>query len=412
MKRSGVNIGHFFYSTTILVILYFYIYNPVLNWPGFGFVAVLMPISLLYFVLEFKESKLYVRLYRKEFVLSIVCVLYLFVIYSINGTDAFSIASELIKYIICNVFVPIFLVKKIFSNKYSLDFFDSVILVGFIASLISCVALLYPSFNAFLRGIMTDRELNIGATGKQLDFRSFGFSGFLVSAYGYVQGLIAAYCILKFDKRHKYYIVCIITLVISVIINARTGVFPIILALIIVLLRNVRNLNFRYLFLLFVSVIILYYLLLSFLQKNEGVFLFLIDFFEQVDEMFIEGNVEDSHYYTMMKIPNSLLGIIFGEGRSLFGLSLSEQSDIGYVNQLFMGGLVFLSLLLAYEFIYYHNIRKRSSEKIYSGLFFLSILLFNYKGVAMYGSNPFTRLWALYYFILVHNVISPKKIKI
>lgn len=390
------------YYILLLIILYLYIYNPVFTFVGFGFVNILMALSLLYTLFCWYRVKFYLRDYRTEFLLSLVMTLYVTIICTLNGTE--QIGFKLVIWIISTVLLPIFLIEIFICRQKNIVFFDTIILVGFIASLISCAALFYPPINTFLRSIQVTKEVTDFAE-TQMTFRYFGLAINLSSAYGYVQGLLASLCLLRLDKTHKRYAFYFLTMVISVVVNARTGLFPIALTIIYMMLNMILKFNLLGIVKLLLSGLALFSLLTFLLFLNKEIGEFVLDFFIQIGNMlfFEDTGFEDSAYYRMILIPETLQGLIWGEGRSLMG----DGSDIGYVNQLFVGGVIFVTMLLMYEYLLYKKIVKRSKEVVYATIFFLSILIFNYKGVDFYISSAFMKLWMLYYFILVHNLRNP-----
>lgn len=395
----------------VIVLLYFYFYNPVFVLPGFGFVIILMAFSILYAVLKWRVVKSYINFYRTELVLSIIMLIYVTTICALKGTE--QIGVNIFLWIIITVFVPIFLIETVLSKQKEFVFGDVVIQVGFIASVFSCVALFYPPFNFFLRSIQVSNELTDYAESQSF-FRFYGLAINLSSAYGYMQGLVAALCLLKLDKTHKRYALYFLTLVISVFVNARTGIVPVFLTIIYLIMNFVVKFKVGKLLKTSILAIFALYAIISTLKLLPDVNEFVIDFFDQISLMLFEEDdgFKNSAYFTMLKFPESLVGIIFGEGHSIYGIGAGDSSDIGYVNQIFIGGLVFALLLVIYEIVLYVKIRNRSGEIVYSTIFFFSILIFNYKGFNFYDSGAYIKLWMLYYFILVHNRMAKKSVTI
>lgn len=400
-----------FSSSNILVVivLYFYIYNPVLRSIGFGFGAILIIVSLFWVVCNVKTFVKYISCYRTEFLIQLFVIPYVSAICIINGESNFKTVVDLILWVIFSTCISVFLVETLLSHKRKLVFWDTILFVGFIASLISCLALFIPSFNSFLRDIqleLAEGDLN----DMQLNFRFYGFAINLSSGYGYVQGLLASLCLLLLDKKHKRYALYFVTLSLSVIINARTGVVPIALTVMYLLFKYILNFKIVKLTKLLLGAAATLGLVAFIIIQFPEVQNFVIDFFNQLSLMFLQDGLEDSSYVKMLTFPDSIEGLIFGEGYSLYGLDDKwEASDIGYVNQIFLGGIIFVALLVLYEIIVYRKIVKRSKEYVYPTIFFLSILIFNYKGANFYGGGAFLKLWILYYFVLVHNTIKPNR---
>ena len=395
----------------IITVLYFYIYNPVFTCLGFGLVNVLIVLSLIYTILKWRTVRLYLKSYKIEFVLSFLMLIYVTSICAINGTE--QQGTNIALWIVSTVFVPVFLIEQFFHGNKSFVFFDLIILVGFIASLFSCTALFYPPFNSFLRSIQVTREFTDFAE-MQFSFRYFGLAINLSNAYGYVQGLLASLCLLRLNKTRKRYIIYFFTFIISVVVNARTGLFPIFLTLVYLLTKSFLKFDVWTMSKIASGSTVIIVLIMYLLSINSEVEAFFFDFFTQISDLLFsnDSGIEDSVYYTMIRFPETTIGFIFGEGRSLFNEETFENSDIGYVNQLFIGGIIFVSMLLMYEYCLYYRIKQRSKEIVFSTIFFISILVFNYKGVNFYTSCSFVKLWMLYYFVLVHNRIHTNKIAI
>lgn len=392
----------------VVIVLYFYIYNPVLRSLGFGFGVVLMLISLFWVFFNVKTFVKYLHYYRTEFLIQLFVIPYVFAICVFNGESDFQTVIDLILWTIFSTCVSIFIVKTLLSHNKRFLFWDTILFVGFIASLISCIALFVPSFNAFLRNIqleLAEGDLN----DLQLAFRFYGFAINLSSGYGYIQGLLASLCLLLLDKKHKRYALYFVTLTISVIINARTGVFPIALTIIFLLCKYLFNFKLANVAKLILGALAALGLVAIIISQIPDVKIFIIDFFDQLSLFFGEDGLTDSSYVKMISFPNSIVGLIFGEGYSLYGIDDKwEASDIGYVNQIYIGGIIFAGLLLLYEILVYKKIMKQSKEYIFSTIFFLSMLVFNYKGMNFYAGGAYIKLYILYYFVLVHNQISAK----
>ena len=91
----------------------------------------------------------------------------------------------------------------------------------------------------------------------------------------------------------------------------------------------------------------------------------------------------------MLLFPNGW-GMVFGEGFRLYGNSMGYiHSDIGYVNDMFMGGLIYCTILYITIFRYLADFKSRtmimSHKFLLSFMFILSLSIANYKGEALRG---------------------------
>ena len=325
-----------------------------------------------------------------------------------NGEEDLQVISELITWVIMSTCVPIFLIRVLLVRCKGLIFWDAILFVGFVASLISCIALFVPGVNMFLREIQL--EITGGQSEEQMAFRFFGLAINLSSAYGYMQGLMASLCLLRLDKNHKRYALYFLTMVISVIINARTGLFPVFITVLYLVVNAAIKFKVGQLIKLSIAAVFAFFSASFIINQIPEVTDFVMDFVDQLSIMFLEDDngLENSAYVTMLKFPETVMGFIFGEGRSLYGAGAWISSDIGYVNQIFLGGIIFAGSLVIYEIILYRQIIIMSKEKVFATIFFLSLLAFNYKGVNFYAGGAYIKVWILYYYVLVHNQISNK----
>lgn len=396
-------------SILLIIVLYLFIYNPIPRWPGVGFGLFLTILAFIYSLVRFDVYKRYTRYYSEELKLSLFMIPYVLVIILLNGESDIHVVPELVSWILFSTCIPVFLIRVLIVKQKGFIFWDAILLVGFIASLFSCVALFVPSFNEFLRAIQL--KLEGGETENQLDFRFYGLAINLSSGYGYVQGLLASLSLLLLDRRHLRYAVYFITLTLSVLVNARTGIFPIVITVIYLIGKSIVKFKIGQFIKVLIGSIAAIYLVVLIINLLPNVKEFIDDFFDQLFMMFLaeDSNLGNSAYVDRFKLPGTIGGLIFGEGYSLYGLDNKwEASDIGFVNQIFTGGLVFAGSLLVYEIIVYMKIMKRSKEYVFSTIFFLSMLVFNYKGMNFYAGGAYIKLYMLYYFVLVHNQISVK----
>lgn len=410
-------------SNRILVValLYLYLYNPIPKWPGVGFVALLMLVALAYGALHYKTVLGYLKYYRAELLLSLFMIVYVPAICLVNGHAWMPVAKDLVLWLWCVTLVPIFLLEAVLSKYKSIRILDLLLDVGVVAASITLLAVLVPSFNTFLRGIQSFQEY-AGVSDMvetQSGYRFFGLASNLVSGYGFVQGILASLCLLKIARKRLirirenrfvkvnregwFYVFAFFALLLSVVVNARTGLFPVILTALFLLLRSLRKRDVRTFVKIGIGVAAVAVAFVVLLKVFPEIAAFALDFFLQISGFLGDSGIGSSAYGTMLKFPDTLTGIVFGEGRSIFLEEMGYRSDIAYVNQLFMGGLVFVAALLVYEFIVYRKICKRSGTFLFPTVCFLSLLIFNYKGTAFYATNAVVKFWMLYYFALVYN---------
>ena len=381
----------------LIVFLYLYIYNPVFAWPGFGFVAIISVIAILYCITRPHTTLNYVKYYKAEFFLSVIITLYIFFITLLNNQNK-DLTMQMCSWALLSFATPVFIIEAILSKVKSLSFFNLIINTGVIAAIISFLCMVFPMFNEFIRSIQSDVE------SKGFDFevfRYYGLANNLTSAYGYVQGTLAALCILVWDTKKRYYLFFVL-LTISAAINARTGLFPVIIALIYKFMSTLKSFKLKKVIQFVLIIICTFVLIKIFIYAFPNNTKFILDFFEQLENILITKE-EESAYERMLFFPKETNVLIFGAGKDVIINYIGDSSDIGYVRQIFIGGLVFAISLIIYEYILYRKMWNRSDKFFFPVLLFTSALIFNYKGSPFYLGNAFTRLVYLYYFVLVYN---------
>ena len=370
---------------------------------GFGLNNVLLLVAGVYCLLNRSIFMRDLKLYRKEMALILIMIVYLFVI-TLSGGGYYKGVTALFGYFTTLLFLPIFLVHTLLINVKDKGFFNIIIHVGLIAAFISITCFLLPDFNLFIRSIQTDVEMeSVDDLGLSM-LRSFGLGGNLTSAYGYMMGLLSAFCLLKMPEVKKwYYLIYSLLFLIAAIINARTSVFPFLFSLVFLLLKSLKTLSIKFIAIVGLIIAALGYGLFSYLERNNPeMFDYLytfIDFFSSYE------NLEDSAYSSMWFFPETVQGVVFGEGRSVFGADneLNMSSDIGFVRNIYLGGLFFLFLLFNEQFIQYKNMYERSNKELFVIILALSVIVFHYKGSLCYITTAVSRFVMLYYFVLVFN---------
>ena len=105
---------------------------------------------------------------------------------------------------------------------------------------------------------------------------------------------------------------------------------------------------------------------------------------------------------SFLTFPTGVVHWLFGYGFRLYGTQAMihgyASSDIGYINDLFMGGLLYVVLLYAsiFFFIYVTGYRNRGS-RILIVPYTMMLLIANYKGEAMRSGLILTAILALIY---------------
>lgn len=160
-------------------------------------------------------------------------------------------------------------------------------------------------------------------------------------------------------------------MIISILFNARIGFVVIIISFLLLY----KRIKFSFIFytLIFVTLSLSYFLSTDFANDNSQTLEWATSFFSESFDFFSGKKDSDSTYDAltgrMFFFPDSLFGILFGDGKTVMGRDLG--SDIGYVNQIFTGGLVYLFLLIFTLWVFYINFERVAKNKFITFFLFL-----------------------------------------
>jgi len=380
----------------LIIFLYLYLYNPIFQIIDFGLIKILLLISIFY-IIATKRIKLFITLFKNEIILSIILIVYSSLVVFWGDGTAFKVPYNHVVWFLECFTIPFFILfffKDIFRNQ---SWESIVVTTGFIASLITLFLILNPKINFIIHdSVIRDTLINI--KDPRTLYRGFAIAESSAYSYGIIQGLLLAICLISIKRNHLYAIP-VIFLFISILFNARIGFICLIIGLSLMLLkRKVKILNtVIFLFIAFVGYILFFKS--NFFIGNSASLKWGFNFFNDTVK-FITGQETQVTNYTilfnrMFFSPEKFINLLFGEGRIVF--YATKGSDVGYINEIFVGGLVYLILLLSFLFYMFVRNINNTTNKAFTALFFLTLLAVNIKGDALFVSNGFFRLISFYY---------------
>ncbi len=200
----------------------------------------------------------------------------------------------------------------------------------------------------------------------------------------------------------------------SAIINARTAVIVAVIGLGVFLLRSKYPLTSKLLILVGLPIIVLAAVKwgLPWLDNNSHVtYKWIINGFNEINA-FINGESMEHSYFNYVSDANRLTlpegsGLIFGKGYQLLGnKNVNISSDIGYVNDIWLGGIVYCAITYTIFLRYMISIIKSKNTNInFVGYYLLATFwILNIKG-PIYKMNGLTALLV----VLFVFVSDPKK---
>jgi len=389
----------------LITLVYIYLYNPIFQLLGFGVIKILLIISFLYIIFSGFLPR-FLKLFEKEVIFILLLMSYSIAIVLV-GENTFSIPYVHFIWFLECFFIPTFLIF-IFKNTFNRLSWESIIVyVGFFASLITLFLILNPSVNIYIRNFIIIDSLDF-VSKDNWDFRGFTIAESSSFGYGIIQGLILAICVFSIKYNSKFFIP-ILFLFISIIFNSRIGIAPVVISIILIIVNG--QVSLKSVFIISISILIGYNIFLysSFTDQNETSLMWGLSIFNDAYDL-IQGKESNAGYNVlfteMLFFPSDFSGLFFGNGQKIFASNI-RQSDVGYIIQIFRGGLVYLSIMMFFLFFLFRRCFKINQNKLLPILFFLTMIVVNIKGDALFNPSGFFRLFAFYY---VYSVFASKNL--
>ncbi|AEA00864.1 hypothetical protein HMPREF9243_0865 [Aerococcus sp. Group 1] len=340
---------------------------------------ILLNRKLLSFVKKMKVEHLFISF--------IALAAYISIVNYLNGFYIFDYVSNIVMcYNLINYISLFIWYEKVYQNN---KFLEYIIFIGLTQAVISSLMVLIPGFKEFANMLYIEGEnpsLNLlGIT----NHRIYGIGSGYTVALPFIQSFMGILSLYIVDKNmNMKYLFYSLFLAWSSLLNNRTGFIIYVVVLLIFVLKKLFNrisLNALLMTFLILSLLIL---VPRFFQDSDK-FQWLTTSIDDVFSYILHG---DRSEYTQsltqdfLKFPQGL-SMIFGTGHRAFGEKaryfLGFNSDIGYVNDLFKGGLIYVIILYSTLFI---NLFRRVSNRFLLVSITIFLILANYKGEIINGS--------------------------
>ncbi len=275
-----------------------------------------------------------------------------------------------------------------FSKKEKYKFIINVVLIQ---SLISIVMIFIDSFrNVALNIFYSNHEFNEYITKSRL----YGIcDGDYTYGFQILHSVLALFILMYayFYKEKRYVLYSLLSLLVT-FLNGRFGIIIFAVGLLyFTIYLFIKSMNvIKIIKILLVSIIIGTLLLLIIYTFLPNTFILIEHAYNDITSFFNEENEtsETASLVSMIFFPTGL-SFIFGCGFRIFGYKgedygFDRTSDVGFVNDAFMGGIIYMSLIYSG---YYYIIRRIKSffkgfcfERTVCNLIILSVILANIKG--------------------------------
>lgn len=394
-----------------MAVLYIYIYSPALQFMPFGLDKIIFIISFLYIVI-FGQLRGLVKSFKNEFIylfLIMLSSLFVTIIHRGFGFDGILMYDLFLFFeviLVPYVFFVLFVKKwNVRSDKLLID-------NAIIASMVTVLLLANPLWAEMMKNqILRVPEILL----INFRFRGFGFSDGLTFGYPVVQGFCASFIVAGMIKHRPFYIyLALFSILVSVLVNARSGLIPIFIALILVIWKSSIK-NKMKIFVVGIMLFLLGYFILT--ESEDSQLAESVEWglstFEIIGNMLSGEEAEnmDALFYDMVQFPTNFNDWLLGTGYNLFDGYINgyNQSDIGFCIRTVYGGAFYMFLWFCLWIFMYK--RSRKINKMFAIIMFSSLIYLNWKS-DFFIVNPSCRFFFLVYVfcILDNNFLTDKKL--
>lgn len=385
-KGFGKNVSIF-----AAILMFCVIHHPPIL--GINILYLITPIVWVYILLHYKY--LLVPFDKKSINKMIIWILFLIMYQSMvslfNGYSIISASVGMIWWVLAIIPSAIVINHYICTQGFGEDAFNnSLLFASLLQVFFAILAYVSPEIRAFFM-----RNIDYSKISYMYAYRMYGFARYLTGFTAFAQGAIAAYFFWLGITKNKKYFLSVPLILFSAVINARTSMVIFIGAVLVIFFTSKLKFTSKMIFAvaIILSVIggnyLLEYLRLNSTNQTVG---FVVDFFD-VMKAFFNGDTTGYFIYATNSSKYVLptgIQFIFGTGKNIFkqSIDVAFTSDIGFVNDIWVGGIVFVFLYYSF-WIWLCLLLKRkisktgmqSSSLAFVAMIAIALVVSNFKGI-------------------------------
>lgn len=382
----------------LLLLIFWGLYTPVANivGPTVTSLSFVLIDILLFIYLIFSNIKIN-DVFQKSGVLKLIVAIFLASVYvgfraAFSGNDTRLFQNlQIIVQIFYFFEILLLMYYKIGYSKF--EIMVTFLNVVFIQGIIAVLMLIIPA----LHNVAI--YLNyVGSVGNHFITakRIYGVSGEYTFTTPILNGIFGVIAVFLSIKKSKVYLTYVPIILMLVLLNGRTGLIVFGIGSVIVILKNTRRF-IHIVGLLLISSVGVYCVFYFLSIFSPDTYVWILSFFSDTSNLF-QGQTTGNYSHLGMKFPEK--NILFGYGFRIYDLNsivtgitnitINQSSDIGYANDLFLGGIIYLILLYIPIFYFVLSSAKRSKIFQQTGLplvLVLTLIIADYKGETMRNGN-------------------------
>ncbi len=396
----------------IIIYLFMFIYFPPIF--PINLMHILTLFSLIALALMYRKT--IIEIFNnsiKMYMIPVALVLvYVSIIVLIKNGDWNYIYKHVLIFIevsICTVFICSYFMRE----KYNIDkIIDTLLIVGSIQAIISVLCLFVPIVKQLAVDIymgqmieqnvtnLMSKETLLGLTNHRIN----GISVALLFTMPIVQAVLASISLFLAIEKDVKYIIFTPFLILSSVVNARIGIVVFVCGVIIIIITCKEKIKRNIKPIIIASAIIVGITILSiiFISGNSTV-QWIMQFVHEIINLF-KGKKTGTFEFlfgSFIRFPE-LKDMIFGTGRDIFSLGTGMRSDIGYINDIWFGGIIYIVISYgAFINYYYKAFNRRYKFNMFIAIMLITtFIVVNIKG-SIVGNNEFTNIGILLSTILI-----------
>lgn len=372
----------------IYIYIFLFIFTPFII-PSSNIVHVLAAIAYLNLFIKYKQAffkVLRLKQFRIFLLINFFLILYtIFLGFFTVGdfSNTYYLTSTCVEIFPIGIFISLALLRMKASGS---DILNVLLLIGLIQCIFVLASFLSPTFRN-LTLTFFPKEGNFDVVFSALgEYRMFGLTRF----YTFSMPLFMGFCIIisfvlgVYKSSSFFFLIPIFSF--AIITNARVGLLAIPIVIIVVFFARFRQSFIKQILMLtaiiFISAVTISYIKeMSDSSMTYNIWTWLNDGIKEI-LLFSKGERSGNMELlanTMWIFPEES-DLFFGTGFNLFG-QFNRSSDIGYVLNLYYGGILFCSLLYI---AYFNLLSKYNDQNKIEKVIFISVLILlftaNFKG--------------------------------
>nr|WP_317354378.1 hypothetical protein [uncultured Agathobacter sp.] len=299
----------------------------------------------------------------------------------------------------CDLLI-IYVIKK--RNISWNRFVEMLVYAGLLESFCCVASYVSPTVKEFFVSSMVRFIGGFEASNWYITVRCYGFASTLVDLFGFGIALIAGVSFFYGVEYKPRFVLYSVLIAFDALINARTGVVIYVMAIVITIAYWAYKGNLKLLSKILVSlgiIIFLVVLVWNIVSTNETSFYWIDSALESIKSLLSNKNLNSNtgkmdplvalFEEQSWALPDGIR-IILGTGHSLYLANGYKHSDIGYINEIWLWGIIGCALLYGTLIKIAKNLLRKSNPSIFkfTAIYTISaFIVFNIKGIAL-GYNP------------------------